>query len=45
MAGIRNILVHGYATVDLGIVREVIENHLADLDDFVAVVRARLAAR
>lgn len=45
MAGFRNILVHGYATVDLGIVREIIENHLADLDDFVAAVRARLAAR
>jgi len=45
MAGFRNILVHGYATVDLDIVRDVIEHHLADLDDFVAAVRARLAAR
>jgi len=45
MAGFRNILVHGYATVDLDIVRDVVEHHLPDLDDFVAAVRARLAAR
>lgn len=42
MAGFRNILVHGYANVDLAIVREVVENHLGDLEDFVLAVRARL---
>lgn len=42
MAGFRNILVHGYAAVDLGIVRDVVENHLGDLEDFVVAVRARL---
>ena len=42
MAGFRNILVHGYADVDLGIVRDVVANHLGDLDAFVAAVRARL---
>ena len=43
MAGFRNILVHGYAAVDLAIVRNVVESHLGDLTDFVAAVRARFA--
>jgi uncharacterized protein YutE (UPF0331/DUF86 family) len=43
MAGFRNVLVHGYATVDLDIVRDVVENHLDDLVDFAAAVRARMA--
>jgi uncharacterized protein YutE (UPF0331/DUF86 family) len=43
MAGFRNILVHGYDTVDLGIVRDVVERHLDDLLMFVAAVRERLA--
>jgi uncharacterized protein YutE (UPF0331/DUF86 family) len=42
MAGFRNILVHGYAEVDPGIVRDVVENRLGDLEAFAAVVRARL---
>ena len=44
MAGFRNILVHGYAAVDLAIVRNVVENHLEDLIDFVAAIRARLSS-
>lgn len=43
MTGFRNILVHRYATVDSTIVRDVLENHLDDLIDFVAAVRARMA--
>lgn len=43
MAGFRNILVHGYAEVDPSVVRDVLENHLGDLDAFVAAVRARTA--
>jgi uncharacterized protein YutE (UPF0331/DUF86 family) len=39
MAGFRNILVHGYQTVDLAIVRDVVENHLGVLVEFVAVIR------
>ncbi len=31
MAGFRNVLVHGYDDVDLAIVLDVAENHLADL--------------
>jgi uncharacterized protein YutE (UPF0331/DUF86 family) len=42
MAGFRNVLVHGYAEVDLAIVRRIAERHLGDLLDFVAVIRARI---
>jgi uncharacterized protein YutE (UPF0331/DUF86 family) len=41
--GFRNILVHGYATVDKAVVRDVLENHLGDLLAFVAVIRVRLS--
>jgi uncharacterized protein YutE (UPF0331/DUF86 family) len=44
MAGFRNILVHGYAAVDLAIVRDIVESHLGDLTDFVTAVRARLSS-
>lgn len=40
MAGFRNILVHGYTEVDPAIVKDVLENHLGDLDAFVAAIRA-----
>ena len=42
MAGFRNVAVHGYETVDLGIVRDVVQNRLQDLLAFVTSVRARL---
>jgi uncharacterized protein YutE (UPF0331/DUF86 family) len=42
MVGFRNVVVHGYDTVDLAIVRDVLENRLDDLLAFVAAVRARL---
>lgn len=45
MAGLRNVLVHGYQDVDLGIVRDVVENHLGDLAEFCAAIRARLTRR
>ena len=38
----RNILVHGYETVNLDIVRDVVDNHLDDLLDFSSQVRSRL---
>jgi uncharacterized protein YutE (UPF0331/DUF86 family) len=41
MAGFRNLLVHEYGRIDLGIVRDVVENRLEDLESFVAAVRAR----
>ena len=40
MAGFRNVLVHGYTDVDLGIVRDVVLNRLVDLDDFISAVRS-----
>ena len=42
MVGFRNVLVHGYDTVDLAIVRDVVENRLDDLLQFVAAVRSRV---
>jgi uncharacterized protein YutE (UPF0331/DUF86 family) len=42
MAGFRNVLVHGYDDVDLGVVRDVMAAHLEDLSAFVAAVRGRL---
>jgi uncharacterized protein YutE (UPF0331/DUF86 family) len=42
MAGFRNVVVHLYQDVDLGIVRDVVENHLGDLLEFVAAIRRRL---
>jgi predicted nucleotidyltransferase len=43
LAGFRNLVVHGYAAVDPAIVRDVVENRLGDLVDFVAAIRARLS--
>jgi uncharacterized protein YutE (UPF0331/DUF86 family) len=42
LVGFRNILVHGYDTVDLSIVRDVLEHRLDDLLAFVSAVRSRL---
>ena len=41
MAGFRNLLVHGYGDIDLEIVRDVVENHMADLLAFVEAMRGR----
>lgn len=42
MVGFRNVLVHGYAAVDLAIVRDVVENRLDDLLAFTRAIRERL---
>ena len=42
MAGFRNVVVHVYQDVDVGIVRDVVLNRLGDLLEFVAAIRARL---
>lgn len=42
MAKFRNVLVHGYAEVDVAILRDVLEHHLDDLGAFVTEVRARI---
>jgi uncharacterized protein YutE (UPF0331/DUF86 family) len=43
MAGFRNVLVHGYDTVDLDIVRDLLEHRLDDLLAFTRAIRSRLA--
>ena len=45
MADFRNVVVHGYEVVDLRIVRDVVENHLGDLESYVADVDAWLSRR
>ena len=42
LAGFRNILVHGYAEVDVEIVRDVVEHRLDDLLHYVESLRSRL---
>jgi uncharacterized protein YutE (UPF0331/DUF86 family) len=42
MAGFRNVIVHGYQEVDLGVVEDVVRNHLGDLLAFVAAMRGSL---
>lgn len=42
MARFRNLLVHGYAQIDLAKVEDVVRNHLGDLEAFVESVRERL---
>jgi len=42
MAGFRNVAVHGYQTVDLGVVRDILEHRLGDLDEFCTRLRGRL---
>jgi uncharacterized protein YutE (UPF0331/DUF86 family) len=43
MAGFRNVLVHGYDDVDLGVVHDVLERHMGDITAFVGSVRRRIA--
>jgi uncharacterized protein YutE (UPF0331/DUF86 family) len=40
--GLRNLLVHGYASVDPAVLRDVIAQHLGDLLEFAAAVRTRI---
>lgn len=42
MARFRDLLVHGYAAVDLDRVVRIVRDHLGDLERFVTVVRNRL---
>ncbi len=44
MVGFRNVLVHGYDTVDLAAVEDVLRNRLSDLLEFAAVIRGRMPA-
>jgi uncharacterized protein YutE (UPF0331/DUF86 family) len=44
MVGFRNILVHGYEAVDLGVVERIVRSDLGDLLRFTAAIREGLAA-
>jgi uncharacterized protein YutE (UPF0331/DUF86 family) len=41
MASFRNVVVHGYQTVDVAVLEDVLKNHLDDLLSFVATIRSR----
>ena len=43
IAGFRNVLVHGYLQVDLGVVEGVLRHRLDDLEEFAGRVEAHLA--
>jgi uncharacterized protein YutE (UPF0331/DUF86 family) len=42
MAGFRNVLVHGYDDVDLGVVEDIVNHRLGDLLQFVTRVNERI---
>lgn len=42
MAGFRNVIVHGYATLELAVVEDVLASRLDDLLDFASAVRERM---
>ena len=42
MGGFRNVLVHGYAEVDVNVVCDVLDHRLPDFDAFVAAIRQRI---
>jgi uncharacterized protein YutE (UPF0331/DUF86 family) len=43
MVGFRNIVVHGYQSVDLRIMRDIVEHRLDDLLAFMTAIKSRLA--
>jgi uncharacterized protein YutE (UPF0331/DUF86 family) len=45
MVGFRNVLVHEYDTVDLRMVRRVVERHAGDLQAFVDAIRLEITTR
>lgn len=42
MGGFRNVLVHGYAEVDVNVVRDVLDHRLPDFEAFVTAIRQRI---
>jgi uncharacterized protein YutE (UPF0331/DUF86 family) len=42
--GFRNIVVHGYQSVDPRIMRDIVEHRLGDLLAFITAIKSRLAA-
>lgn len=42
MAGFRNIIAHDYEDLDFGIIYDVLQNHLQDIEDFLVVIKDKL---
>ena len=42
MVGLRNVAVHDYQTLNLEIVKHVVEHRLGDFEEFVAAIKPRL---
>ncbi|MCY6355113.1 type VII toxin-antitoxin system HepT family RNase toxin [Clostridium sp. ZS2-4] len=42
MVGFRNIAVHNYQPVNLGVIKEIIEKHLTDLKEFTEIIVLRI---
>jgi uncharacterized protein YutE (UPF0331/DUF86 family) len=42
--GFRNVLVRGYTTVDLGVVRNILDTHLTEIEVFVRTIRSRVVS-
>ena len=40
--GFRNVLVHGYTSVDPNILRDILQQHLGDIEAFVQQIRDRI---
>ncbi len=38
MVGFRNIAIHDYQAINLAIIRRIIEDHLSDFEEFIAVI-------
>jgi uncharacterized protein YutE (UPF0331/DUF86 family) len=45
MAGFRNVVVHGYQTLDKAILVDIVSNRLEDLLNFAKAIRQSLAKR
>lgn len=42
MARFRNIIAHDYEDLDFGIIYDVLQNHLQDIEDFLLVIKNKL---
>ncbi|OGE64451.1 hypothetical protein A3I48_03445 [Candidatus Daviesbacteria bacterium RIFCSPLOWO2_02_FULL_36_7] len=42
MSGFRNIIAHDYEDLDFGIIYDVLQNHLQDIEEFLLVIKDKL---
>jgi uncharacterized protein YutE (UPF0331/DUF86 family) len=43
MAGLRNILVHEYVSVDLDVIADILQRRLDDFEKFISLIRKYLS--